>query len=291
MRFFNRAPVVPVLRFNGPIGMSTSFSKGLSLATAAGPIEKAFTMSKLPTVVIVVNSPGGSPVQSNLIFRRVRQLAKEKKKRVYVFAEDVCASGGYFLALSGDEIYADPSSIVGSIGVISAGFGLEKAIEKIGVERRVYTSGNNKSILDPFLPEKEEDINRLKTIQADIHATFIAAVKERRGAKLRDDKGEMFTGAFWSGPKAADMGLIDGIADMREKMRELHGEKVKLRAVPFGGGGLLAKLKRLPGMATGDGGLQSAGSLASILTGAQASFSDEILETLEARAMWSRFGL
>ena len=293
MRFFNRAPIVPVLRFNGPIGMSSSFSKGLSLATAAGPIEKAFTMSKLPSVAIVINSPGGSPVQSNLIFRRVRQLAKEKEKRVYVFTEDVCASGGYFLALSGDEIYADPSSIVGSIGVISAGFGLEKAIEKLGVERRVHTSGKNKSILDPFLPEKEEDVKRLMTIFEDIHETFIKAVQERRGDKLNDDDGEMFTGAFWSAQKAKDRGLIDGIADMREKMRELHGEKVKLRAVPFGGSGLLSKLRRMPNMMTHAAGESSLGaqSLADLLPGLGGSLSEDVLSTLEARAMWSRFGL
>ncbi len=288
MRLFNRATVVPVLRFNGPIGMSSSFSKGLSLATAAGPIEKAFTMSKLPTVAITINSPGGSPVQSNLIFRRVRQLAKENNKRVYVFAEDVCASGGYFLALSGDEIYADPSSIVGSIGVISAGFGLEKAIEKLGVERRVHTSGQNKSILDPFLPEKEEDIKRLMAIFEDIHETFIAAVKERRGEKLKDETGDMFTGAFWSGPKAKDMGLIDGIADMREKMRELHGEKVKLRAVPFGGSGLLSKLKRMPGMG---GGGAAGGALADIVPELGGALTRDVIAALEARAMWSRFGL
>ncbi len=288
MRLFNRAPVVPVLRFNGPIGMSSSFSKGLSLATAAGPIEKAFTMSKLPTVAITINSPGGSPVQSNLIFRRVRQLAKENNKRVYVFAEDVCASGGYFLALSGDEIYADPSSIVGSIGVISAGFGLEKAIAKLGVERRVHTSGQNKSILDPFLPEKEEDVTRLMAIFEDIHETFIAAVKERRGEKLKDEMGEMFTGAFWSGPKAKDMGLIDGIADMREKMRELHGEKVKLLAVPFGGSGLLSKLKRMPGM--GAGGAAS-DALADIVPELGGALTRDVIAALEARAMWSRFGL
>lgn len=280
MRFFSRSPIVPVLRFNGPIGMPSALRQSLSLATAAGPIEKAFSMSKLPSVVIIVNSPGGSPVQSNLIFRRVRQLAAEKNKRVYVFAEDVCASGGYFLALSGDEIYADPSSIVGSIGVISAGFGFEKAIHKLGVDRRVYTAGANKGSLDPFLPEKPDDITRLKAIQSDVHATFVAAVKERRGDKLKDHDGDMFTGAFWSGPKAAEMGLIDGLADMRVKMRQLHGDKVKLRAVPFGGSGLLSKLRRLPRMAGAAGAAGFAGSL-----------TEDALATLEARALWSRYGL
>lgn len=284
MRLFDRSPVVPVLRFKGPIGMPSSFKQGLSLATAAGPIEKAFSMSKLESVVIIINSPGGSPVQSNLIFRRVRQLAAEKKKRVYVFAEDVCASGGYFLALAGDEVYADPSSIIGSIGVISAGFGFEKAIQKIGVDRRVYTSGANKGSLDPFLPENPDDIERLKAIQADIHATFIAAVKERRGDKLKDEKGDMFSGAFWSGPRAAEMGLIDGIADMRVKMRELHGDKVKLRAVPFGGGGLLSKLKRLPDMGDIWGASTASGGFGSMIT-------NDALATLEARALWAKYGL
>src|SRR5689334_12032308 len=144
MRFFNRGPVVPVLRFSGPIGMATPLRPGLALSSAAGPIERAFAASKLPTVAILVNSPGGSPVQSHLIFSRIRQLAKEKNKRVYVFCEDVAASGGYFLALAGDEIYADPSSIIGSIGVISASFGLDKAISRLGVERRVYTAGDHK---------------------------------------------------------------------------------------------------------------------------------------------------
>src|SRR6476619_4990231 len=179
MLFFNRSPVVPVLRFSGPIGMATPLRPGLALATVAGPIEKAFSFSKLPTVAVVVNSPGGSPVQSHLIFSRIRQLAAEKDKRVYVFCEDVAASGGYFLALAGDEIYADPSSIVGSIGVISSGFGFDKLIERYGVERRLHTSGKAKSILDPFRPERPEDVARLKDLQRDVHDVFIGIVKER----------------------------------------------------------------------------------------------------------------
>src|SRR5499425_3122883 len=178
MRLFNRGPVVPVLRFTGPIGMVTPLRPGLALATVAGPIEKAFNYSKLPTVAVMVNSPGGSPVQSHLIFSRIRQLAAEKDKRVYVFCEDIAASGGYFLALSGDEIYADPSSIVGSIGVISAGFGLNKFIDRFGIERRVHTSGTNKGSLDPFQPERPEDVARLKELQRDVHELFIGVVKE-----------------------------------------------------------------------------------------------------------------
>ncbi len=283
MSLFSRRPVVPVLRFVGPIGMATPLRPGLALATVAAAIEKAFSASKLPTVAILINSPGGSPVQSHLIFRRIRQLAQERGKRVYVFCEDVAASGGYFLALAGDEIYADPSSIVGSIGVISAGFGFDKAIEKLGIERRVYTSGVTKSILDPFKPEKAQDVERLKTIQRDVHESFIGVVKERRGARLSATDTELFSGAFWAGPKAVNLGLIDGIADVRTKMRELHGDKVRLRVVAIGGGGLLSRLRRSPGFS-----LQAQSEVSSIWG---ASLPGDIISALEARALWSRFGL
>ena len=225
MRFFDRGPVVPVLRFSGPIGMATPLRPGLALASLAGPIEKAFSLSKLPTVAVVVNSPGGSPVQSHLIFSRIRQLAEEKKKSVYVFCEDVAASGGYFLALAGDEIYADPSSIVGSIGVISAGFGLDKFIDRFGIERRVHAAGKDKGALDPFQPERPEDVARLKDLQRDVHDVFIGIVKERRAGKLRGPEEELFSGAFWSAPRPLEYGLIDGIADLRSKMQALHGRR------------------------------------------------------------------
>lgn len=283
MSFFSRRPVVPVLRFVGPIGMATPLRPGLALSTVAAAIEKAFAASKLPTVAILINSPGGSPVQSHLIFNRVRQLARETEKRVYVFCEDVAASGGYFLAVAGDEIYADPSSIVGSIGVISAGFGFDKAIEKLGIERRVYTSGATKSILDPFRPEKSEDIERLKAIQRDVHESFIAIVKERRGARLAAPDDELFSGAFWAGPKAQQLGLIDGIADVRSKMRELHGDKVRLRVVPVGGGGLLSRLRRPSGFS-----LRGAAEMPSLFG---SSLPGDVISALEARALWSRFGL
>ena len=168
--------------------MVTPLRPGLALSSMAGPIERAFSTSKLPTVAIVINSPGGSPVQSHLIFSRIRQLAKEKDKRVYVFCEDVAASGGYFLALAGDEIYADPSSIVGSIGVISAGFGFDKLIDRFGIERRVHTAGKDKGLLDPFQPERPEDVARLKELQRDVHDVFIGIVKERRAAKLQGNR-------------------------------------------------------------------------------------------------------
>ncbi len=279
---FSRPAVVPVLRFNGPIGMATPLRPGLSIGTAASAIEKAFELSKLPTIAIVINSPGGSPVQSSLITKRVRQLAAEKGKKVYVFCEDVAASGGYWLALSGDEIYADLSSIVGSIGVIASGFGFDKAIDKLGIDRRVYTSGTSKSILDPFKPEKAEDIVRLKALQGDIHDNFIAMVKERRTGKLKGTDDELFSGAFWSATKAMDHGLIDGISDVRSKMRELHGDKVRLKLVSMERGGLLSRFRR-------SSALETLGRFGS--EGGGLAFADDLVSAIEARALWSRFGL
>ena len=261
--------------------MATPLRPGLSLATLAGPLEKAFKMSKMPAVAVVINSPGGSPVQSHLIFQRIRQLAAEHNKRVYVFCEDVAASGGYFLAVAGDEIYADPSSIVGSIGVISSSFGLDKFIERFGIERRVYTAGLNKGSLDPFLPEKADDIERLKALQRDVHDVFIGIVKDRRASRLKGADADLFSGAFWSAPKALELGLIDGIADVRSKMREIFGDKVRLRVVSMQQGGLLSRLRRLPGMARpAFDGFGRAGSL-----------PEELITALEARALWTRFGL
>jgi len=280
MRLFSRAPVVPVLRFSGPIGLASPLRPGLSLATVAGPLRRAFTMSRHSAVAISINSPGGSPVQSHLIFRRIRQLAQEHDKRVHVFCEDVAASGGYFLALAGDEIYTDPSSIVGSIGVISASFGLAKAIDRLGIERRVHTSGEMKSFLDPFLPEQASDVERLRAVQREIHDAFIAVVKERRGPKLRAPDAELFTGAFWSGPRAQELGLVDGIGDMRGTLRSLYGDRIKLRVVPIGGGGLLARLRRMP-----------VGGHAPDLAALPAGFADDVMSALEVRALWARFGL
>lgn len=280
MWFFNRGPVVPVLRFSGPIGMATPLRPGLSIGQCAGAIEKAFTMSKLPSVAIVINSPGGSAVQSSLIFRRIRQLAEENEKAVYVFCEDVAASGGYYLALAGDEIYADPSSIVGSIGVLFAGFGFDKAIEKLGIERRVHTAGELKDALDAFRPERTEDVERLKELQRDVHDVFIGIVKERRAGRLKGPDQELFSGAFWSGPKALEFGLIDGVSDIRSKMRELHGPKVRLRVVPHDRGGLFARLRRLPGAV----GYED-------LTRGRLAFAEDLISAVETRALWSRFGL
>ncbi len=281
---FRSRPTVPVLRLSGPIGMATPLRPGLSLATVAGALEKAFSASRLPSVAILINSPGGSPVQSHLIYRRIRQLAKLKNKKVYVFCEDVAASGGYFLAVAGDEIYADPSSIVGSIGVISASFGFDKVIDNLGIERRVYTAGANKGSLDPFQPEKAEDVARLVAIQKDVHEVFKAVVTERRGSRLRSDDADLFSGAYWAGGRARDLGLIDGLSDVRTKMIELHGDKVRLQVVPLGGGGLLSRLRRLPSI--GVAGHVEAGGW----TG-QLRLGDDMLSAIEERALWQRFGL
>jgi signal peptide peptidase SppA len=273
---FSRRSVVPVLRFNGPIGMVTPLRPGVTLAAYAGAIEKAFSLSKLPAVAVVVNSPGGSPVQSNLLFKRIRQLAEEKEKRVYVFCDDVAASGGYFLAIAGDEIYADPSSIIGSIGVVSRSFGFVDMIEKLGIERRVYTAGTNKNQLDPFLPESADDVARLKSIQQDVHDVFIGLVKERRLGKLKAADAELFSGAFWSATKAAELGLIDGITDLRSKMLQIFGDKVRLRVVPADRPGLLGRLRRF-----GSTGFDGPGL----------AFADDLVSAVETRTLWSRFGL
>lgn len=280
MRFLRSKPLVPVLRLSGVIGATTPLRQGLSLAMTAGAIEKAFTMSDTPSVAVQVNSPGGSPVQSSLILQRIRQLADEKKKTVHVFCEDVAASGGYYLALAGDEIFADASSIIGSIGVISSGFGFVDAIEKLGIERRVYTAGRNKNILDPFKPEKDEDVARLKALQIEVHEAFMAIVKERRGSRLQGPDDEVFSGAFWSAAKAKELGLIDGIAEVRGKMMELHGKKTRLRLVPPVSGGLLSRLTRRPTVTDQLSEMSKEWSL-----------GDDILSALEARALWSRFGL
>lgn len=276
MRLLSRGTTIPVLRFTGPIGVSTPLRPGLSIATAAGAIERAFADKSTPAVAVVINSPGGSPVQSRLIADRIRKLSEEKAKPVYVFAEDVMASGGYLMALCGEEIYADESSIVGSIGVITSGFGFDKAIEKLGIERRVYTAGTQKMSLDPFQPEKADDVARLKALQREVHDAFIAMVKERRGARLKGSDEDLFNGAFWSGRRALELGLVDGLSDVRTKMRSLYGEKVKLKLVSGERGWLRRKL----GLSGGDGN--------SIGTGP--SLAEEALSALEARALWARLG-
>lgn len=236
----SNAVTIPVIRLHGTImSGGNQFRPNLSLASTAALIEKAFAFKDAPAVAISINSPGGSPVQSRLIYKRIRDLAEEKKKHVLVFVEDVAASGGYMIAVAGDEIIADPSSVVGSIGVVSAGFGFQDLIKKIGVERRVHTAGQNKSILDPFQPEKPDDVARLKDLQLEIHQTFIDLVNQRRGLKLKDDP-ELFTGMFWTGMKGLELGLIDGLGDMRSFLRQRYGEKTRLQLVAPARGFFLA---------------------------------------------------
>ncbi|MEM7463994.1 MAG: S49 family peptidase, partial [Pseudomonadota bacterium] len=228
-RFRKGELAIPVVRLSGVIAPpTTGFRQNLSLATVAGPLQRAFEMKSAPVVALSVNSPGGSPVQSRLIFQRIRELAEKHKKRVLVFVEDVAASGGYMIALAGDEIIADESSIVGSIGVVSAGFGFTQAIEKLGVERRVYTAGKNKSMLDPFMPEKKSDIDHLKSLQTEIHTVFIDMVKQARSAQLSDDP-DLFTGMFWTGARAKELGLIDTCGLMGEVIRDRYGDKAELQ--------------------------------------------------------------
>ena len=272
-----RAPLVPVLRFSGAIGVVTPLKPGLSLSTSASAIERAFSMRGAKAVAIQINSPGGA-VQSMLIYKRIRALAAEKDLKVYVFAEDVAASGGYLLALAGDEIYADPSSIVGSIGVITATFGLNELINRIGVQRRVYTAGESKDTLDPFLPEKPSDVERIKALQNDVHQAFIDLVKTRRGAKLDKADINLFTGEFWSGKRALELGLIDGLSDLRTKMREVYGDEVRFKLVTPS----TSWLRRRRSIFAEGGAFE--------LGFSPGGFAADLISAIEARALWSRFG-
>lgn len=227
--FWKRAPRVPLVRLTGMISAdSSALRRGLSLAAVAPLLEEAFSMSKAKAVALAINSPGGSPVQSSLIAARIRELSAEKELPVLAFVEDVAASGGYWLATAADEIYADKASVIGSIGVISAGFGFTEAIAKLGVERRVYTAGENKSILDPFKPEDPADVERLDTILNGLHTIFRSQVESRRGAKLKADDPDIFSGAFWTAEDALERGLIDGISHFRPLLRQRFGDKVKI---------------------------------------------------------------
>ena len=268
LRFRKSVPVVNLVRLHGAIGVGTPLKPPLTFKDANPLLEKAFRKG-IAGVALSLNSPGGSPVQSALIHARIRELAAEHKLPVFVFCEDVAASGGYWLACAGDEIYADDSSVIGSIGVISAGFGFVEALGKLGVERRVHTSGENKAILDPFQPEKPEDVERLLSLQADIHGAFKDLVRQRRAGKLKGDDQELFSGAFWAGRQALQRGLIDGIGHMHAVLRGKFGEKLIIRPISASQGWGLRRL-----------GL-----------GTAADVSDSFIASLETRAMWSRFGL
>jgi signal peptide peptidase SppA len=273
-RYRTSAPLVTAVRLSGAIGAVLPLRSGLSIASVAPILERAFAAPSLRAVALVVNSPGGSPAQSHLIHKRVRSLAEEKKVPVFTFVEDAAASGGYMIACAGDEIFADPSSIVGSIGVVSASFGLDRFIERFGIERRVHTAGENKAMLDPFRPEDPKDVERLKVLQQRIHEVFITLVTARRGAKLKMENRDLFSGAFWVAGEAMELGLVDGIGDIRSVMRERFGDKVEIRVVPPSRQSLLARLfNRYPL--------------------AQESLFDprEALAALEERAVWARLGL
>ena len=254
-RFRAKSPIVPVVRLSGVIGSVMPLRPGLSLSVCAPLLERAFTAKRAKAVAIIVNSPGGSAVQSHLIFRRIRAHADESRLPVFVFVEDAAASGGYMIACAGDEIFADPSSLVGSIGVISASFGFDRLIERFGVERRLHTSGESKGMLDPFRPERPDDVERLKAIQADVHGTFQDLVAARRGTRLRGDPVELFSGTVWTGREALELGLIDGLGDVRQVMRERYGEKVKLAVVPPARSSLIARWlgsRPMPGVLDAD---------------------------------------
>jgi signal peptide peptidase SppA len=229
--FRSTKPVVAVLNLTGVIGKTSSMKSGLSIQCLNEQIEEAFNMTKLSAVCLIINSPGGSPVQSELISQRIINLSIQKNVPVYSFVEDVAASGGYWLACAGEEIYASKSSILGSIGVISSGFGFHEAIGKLGIERRVYTEGKNKSVLDPFQPSKQSDIKIIKDLQRNIHEHFIDFVKSRRGGRLTQSDEILFNGEFWTGNIALDFGLIDGIEDMYTFIREKFGVDAKIKHI------------------------------------------------------------
>ncbi len=273
-RFRTQHPVVPVVRLSGPIGAAMPLRPGLAMSSMAPVIERAFSVPGAKAVALVINSPGGSAAQSHLIFRRIRTLAEEKNIQVFAFVEDAAASGGYMIACAADEIFADQASIVGSIGGVSASVGFERLIERFGIERRVYTAGTNKAMLDPFQPEKAEDVERLKKLQRNIHDLFVGLVKSRRGAKLDETNDELFSGAFWVGQEAKDLGLVDGLGDIRSVMRARFGDKVRLRMIEPPRPPLLGRLL----------GRRSAGQ-SSLLDPAEA------LGAIEERAAWSRLGL
>ncbi len=270
-RFREPPPVVGVLRLAGIVGQMGPLRRGLVLTALAGAIERAFKLAHLKAVALAVNSPGGSAVQSALIAGRIRALAEETGVPVFAFAEDVAASGGYWLATAADEIYANENSLVGSIGVVSGGFGFPALLRRLGIERRLHTAGEQKAILDPFLAENPDDVDKLHEIQADIHESFKDHVRRRRGVRLKAPDDELFSGAFWTGRRALELGLIDGIGDLRGVMRQRFGDDVKLRPV------VTARpwWRRRPGRGAGEAG----------------DWAEGLLAAVEERLWWGRFGL
>src|SRR6266576_296806 len=273
------AAVVPVVRLSGLIGAVTPLRPGMSLAGVARTLERAFSMKNAKAVALVINSPGGSPVQSRQIYLRIRHLAAEKKLPVLVFVEDVAASGGYMVACAGDEIFCDPSSIMGSIGVVGGTFGFQDLIKRIGVERRLYTAGAHKAMLDPFLPENPDDVARVKALQHEIHAIFIALVKQSRGSRLKGADDVLFTGEYWAGETSVSLGLADAIGDLRSTLRARYGDKV-----------LMPVIAPVTGMLSSLLGRKSAGAGALTSIDGIAGLPDELISALETRAIWAKFG-
>ncbi len=266
---FRKKKIIPHVRMTGIIGSAGRFKQGLELANQRDILKKAFSLKKISHVAISVNSPGGSPVQSHLIYSYIKELAEKKKVKVLIFAEDVAASGGYFIACSGDEIYANSSSIIGSIGVISASFGFKDLIQKIGVQRRVYTAGKNKSTLDPFVEEKDEDVKRLKNIQLELHEDFIKVVEKSRGSKLKDpEKNNIFTGEFWTGKTSLKLGLIDGIGNMDQVLKKKFGDNVIIKNFE-----------------------KPKGFIARKLSSSVQDPVEKLANIIEEKSMWQKFGL
>jgi signal peptide peptidase SppA len=269
LTFRKAPPLIHIVRLEGPLAAGKSMRGGnLNLRAVEPALEKAFRKG-VAAVALEINSPGGSPVQSALIAQRIRGLAAEHKVPVYVFCEDVAASGGYWLACAGDEIYADENSIIGSIGVISMGFGVPRLLQKLGVESRIHTSGESKALNTPFKPEKPEEVKKLKDILSEMHESFKSMVRERRFGKLKGKEKDLFSGAYWTGKTALSLGLIDGLGHMEATMKAKFGEKAVLKLVPISSGGLLRRL-----------GLAEATNV-----------SGQALEAMESRALWQRFGL
>lgn len=274
--FRPRDPEVAVIRLKGPIGDLGSFRQGLNIERFDGVLKAAFASGRTSAVALVINSPGGSPVQSDLIKTRIEALAREHEKPVIAFTEDLCASGGYWIAQAADEIIAHPSSIVGSIGVITAGFGLQDAIGKLGIERRVHATGTAKGMLDPFRPEKAEDVERLASLQHDLYEGFKEVVRRRRGSKLKGEESELFSGAVWTGTKALELGIVDGLGELLTVMRERYGEDVRLRRY----GPRLSFWQRL-----------RRGNARARLDGEAPSLAHGLIAAVEERLLWNRFGL
>jgi signal peptide peptidase SppA len=277
-RFARRGPLLPLVKLHGTIGVGSPLRPGLNLDMVNSSLERAFSYRKAPAVLLSINSPGGSAVQSAFIHNRIRQLAQRRNVKVISFCEDVAASGGYWLATAGDEIYADHASIVGSIGVVYAGFGFVGALDRLGVERRVHTAGKSKMMLDPFQPQREDDVNRLMDMQADIHETFKTLVRTRRDGKLKVEDDELFSGAFWSGNQAREIGLVDGLGSLHDVVTDKFGPEAVLRPVARSAG-WMRRLRMPPQVARPRSGHPAAG------------LADEVIEALEARALWQRFGL